>query len=354
MCLGKNTFQAASVRATRVRAADCIPSLKCLHFRESVSRFSTRSSAPSADGALLSSSVVLQKAVFLAMGLIAGHGVQTDGVNAVENTLFDVGVVPLQAADQQLDLLPLGAAAAVVAHGAVFGEAAGALNELQLIVAFPRQNVVLMDAVQRPDQLHALKIRAVQLGQHGLDLGAVEHPHDRRLNDVAEVVAQGDLVAAQALSLAVQVAPAHPGAEVAGGLLAGVGDLKNVRLKHCDRDLQQPGVGLDLVAVQLIVARVHHQEHQLKGVGTVALEHLHQLGHQHGVLAAGDAHGDLVPGLDQLIVLHRIGELVPDGLAVFFQQALLDLLAGRQYAAHSVLLTCSAADGTRQTAAEIL
>ena len=86
----------------------------------------------------------------------------------------------------------------------------------------------------------------------------------------------------------------------------------------------------------------------------MALEHLHQLGHQHGVLAAGDAHGDLVPGLDQLIVLHRIGELVPDGLAVFFQQALLDLLAGRQYAAHSVLLTCSAADGTRQTAAEIL
>ena len=211
-----------------------------------------------------------------------------------------------------------------------------------------------MDAVQRPDQLHALKIRAVQLGQHGLDLRAVEHPHDRRLNDVTEVVTQGNLVAAQAPGLAVQVAPAHPGAEVTGGLLAGIGDLEDIRLEYGDRDLQQPGVGLDLTAVALIVAGIHHQEHQLKGVGTVALEHLHQLGHQHGVLAAGDAHGDLVPGLDQLIVLHRIGELVPDGLAVFFQQALLDLLAGRQYATHSVLLTCSAADGTRQTAAEIL
>ena len=111
--------------------------------------FSTSSSAPSTDGALsfLSSLVVLQKAVFLAMGLVAGHGVQTDGVNAVENTLFDVGVVPLQAADQQLDLLPLGGAG-VLGHRAAFGKAAGALDKFQLIVALPRQNIVLVEALQ--------------------------------------------------------------------------------------------------------------------------------------------------------------------------------------------------------------
>ncbi len=43
--LGKNTSQPASVRAERVRVAGCIPSRKCLHFRESVSIKSTRSRA---------------------------------------------------------------------------------------------------------------------------------------------------------------------------------------------------------------------------------------------------------------------------------------------------------------------
>ena len=53
------------------------------------------------------------------LGLIARHGVQCNGVDAAEDAVFDVGVVALEAAEQNFGLLPLGTAAAVVAHGAV-------------------------------------------------------------------------------------------------------------------------------------------------------------------------------------------------------------------------------------------
>ena len=70
-----------------------------------------------------------QKAVLYALGFIPRHGVQRDGMDAAENAVFDVGVVALEAAEQELGLLPLGTAAAIVAHGAVLCEAAGALDE---------------------------------------------------------------------------------------------------------------------------------------------------------------------------------------------------------------------------------
>lgn len=92
--------------------------------------------------------IALQEGVQLPVGLIADHRVQTDGVDAVEDALFDVGVVPLQPPQQGLHLLPLRAAAAVVADGSVFREAAGALDKLQVVIPPPGDDAVLVDAVQ--------------------------------------------------------------------------------------------------------------------------------------------------------------------------------------------------------------
>ena len=233
-----------------------------------------------------------------AAGLVAGHHIQIDRVNAVENAALDIGIVAAQTAQQELDLLTLGAAAAIVAHGAVFGKAAGALDKFKVVILHPRENVFLVDAVERTDQLHAREIRAVQLGQHGLHLRAVEHAHDRRLDDVVEVVAECDLVAAERLRLAVKIAAAHAGAQVARVLFAVVGDLEYVSLENSDRNVQQRGVAFDLIAVDLVIAGVHDKENDLERDLAVPLEQLHQLGHQHGVLAAGDAHGDLVARLN--------------------------------------------------------
>lgn len=75
--------------------------------------------------------------------LIRRKCVQTDVVNAVENTLFNIGIIPLQPTQKRLDLLALGSAATVIAYGTVFCETAGALDELQLVVPFPGKDVLL-------------------------------------------------------------------------------------------------------------------------------------------------------------------------------------------------------------------
>ena len=120
-------------------------------------------------------------------------------------------------------ILALGTTAAVVAHGAVLSKAAGALDEFQIIVALPGQDIFFPDAVHGADQGHAGEAGAVELGGHGLELGIVEYVYYGGFDDIVEVVAQRDFIAAQLLGLAVQVAAAHPGAEVAGVLLAVVG-----------------------------------------------------------------------------------------------------------------------------------
>ena len=227
-----------------------------------------------------------QEAVVHTLGSIARHGINGNIVDAAEDAVFDIGIVALQAAKQDLDLLPLGTTAAVVAHGAVLGKAAGTLDEFQIIVALPGQDIFFPDAVHGADQGHAGEAGAVELGRHGLHLGAVEHAHYGRLNDIVEVVAQRDLIASQLLGLAVQVAAPHPGTEVAGVLFGVVGNGKDVALEDGHRDVQQLGIGLDLLAVDLIVAGVHHQKDQLKGNIAVLLQLLHQLCHQHGVFAA--------------------------------------------------------------------
>ena len=183
-----------------------------------------------------------------------------------------------------------------------------------------------MDAVHGADQLHTLKVGAVQLRRHGLKLAAEEHTHDGGFDHIVEVVPQRDFVAAQGLCLAVQMAAPHPGAQITGVLFAAVGDLKHVRLKNGDGNVQKPGVALDLLAVDLVVAGVHHQKFQLKGEITVPLQFLHEFGHEHGVLAAGDAHGDAVALLNQVVVLDGVDEGAPQLFAVLFDDAALGFL----------------------------
>ena len=141
-------------------------------------------------------------------------------------------------------------------------------------------------------------------------------------------MSQRDFVAAKLLCFLVQVAAAHTGAEVAGRLITVVGDIKDVRLKYCDGNVQQRGVALDLLAVDFIIAGVHDEVDELKRNLAVALQFLQELGHKHRILAAGDADGNLVPGLDQLIPLDGHDEGRPKLLAEFFDNAALDFLIG--------------------------
>ena len=82
-----------------------------------------------------------------AVFLIPRKSVQTDGVYAFENALFDVRIISFEPPNQRFDLLPLGTSAAVVAGGAVFGKASGALDEFKIVVPLPRKNIILVNAV---------------------------------------------------------------------------------------------------------------------------------------------------------------------------------------------------------------
>ena len=143
-------------------------------------------------------------------------------------------------------------------------------------------------------------------------------------------MAQRNFVAAQLLRFLVQVAAAHAGAEITGRLLAVVGNIKNVGFKHGDGQVQQRGVALDLLTVDLVVAGIHHQIDQLKGHLAVALQFLQQLCHQHGILAAGDADGDLVPCLDQLVPFDGHDKRRPQLFTELFDNAALDFLISFQ------------------------
>ena len=270
-----------------------------------------------------------------AAGLIARKGIQRNGVDAAEDAFFNVWAGLPKLLQQQLDLLPLGGAAIVGALG-FLGKAAGALEKFQPVVALPGQNVLLMDAIKRPDQRHAGEIFAVELGRHGLQLRPVKHAQHRGLHHIVEMVPQSDLIAAQRPGLTVEMAPAHPGAEIAGVLFRAVGHAKHIALKNGDGDAQQLGIVQELLPVFGVIARIHHQKAQLEGDLAVGPQLLHELGQQHGILSAGDADGDPVAGLDQPILLDSENEGVPELLPVFFDDAALDALTGVQFPFHSV------------------
>ena len=54
---------------------------------------------------------------------------------------------------------------------------------------------------------------------------------------------------------------------------------------------------------------------------------LKELGHQHGILAAGNAHGDAVAALHQLVIAHGLREVAPQLFAELFAQTVLYALA---------------------------
>ena len=117
--------------------------------------------------------------------LIGDHRIQVYIFHTAENMGLHIGIFLLHGADELLDLYPFGTIFLVVAGGTRVRELAGALDEMQVVVIPPRFDVILPDEVQRADQLHALKVGTVQLGHHRLDLGAVEHAHENRLDDIS-------------------------------------------------------------------------------------------------------------------------------------------------------------------------
>ena len=161
----------------------------------------------------------------------------------------------------------------------------------------------------------------MEFGHHALQLRTVEHRHDGGLDDIGEVVAQRNLVAAQVLCLVVEVAATHLGANVAGGTFGVVCHVENVRLENSDGDFQEFCVAFDFLSVDFVVAGVHHQVFHVEFHVAVAVKHLDELRHEHGILAARDADGDFVAFFDELVVLDGSNERSPEPFTVCLRNA---------------------------------
>ena len=189
-----------------------------------------------------------------------------------------------------------------------------------------------MHIIQGADELHAGVVGAPQLGGHALHLRPVQHPHEDGLDDVVEVVPEGDLVAAQALRLFVQIPPPHARAQVAGVFGGGFRRREYGGVEDVQRDAQQLRVFFDEGAVLRRIAGVHGQKMQLEGDIRMAVQLLHALCKQHGIFPARNAHGDAVALLYQRVFFDALDEPPPDALAAGGDDAALDLFAAAQNA----------------------
>ena len=137
--------------------------------------------------------------MFLAVGFIAGHCVQAHGMNAFENAFFNVWICFAKLRKQLLYFLALALTVCIVVFRVCLGKAAGAAYKFKIVVSAPSQNGIFVNAIHGAYKLHALKICAVKLRQHCLNLRAVKHSDKRCFHHIAEMVAERDFVAAKLL-----------------------------------------------------------------------------------------------------------------------------------------------------------
>ena len=186
---------------------------------------------------------------------------------------LDLGIRLLEFADELLGLLALGFCLFVrAAGGAGVGEAAGALDEMQVVRVAPGLDVVFPDEVHRANELHAGEIGTVELRHHRLNLRAPEHTHEDRLDHIVIVVPEGNFVAAELLCKVIKIAAPHARAEIAGGLFYIVNGAKDIGLENLRRDAEFPQIILNDLPVRGAVARVHDEEPDLERKFIVKLQ----------------------------------------------------------------------------------
>ena len=130
------------------------------------------------------------------------------------------------------------------------------------------------------------------------------------------MVAQGHLINAQLLEGGVHGPPAHFRAHGAGVLFPPQveDDVENLRLNEVVGHVQLPAQPLHRGKVHPGRAGVDGDGVELKGRGVELPQLRHGVQQHQGVLAAGHPHGDLVPGVDHVVVLHAPAQVGQDML----------------------------------------
>ena len=165
-----------------------------------------------------------------------------------------------------------------------------------MVFVTPVFDIVFPHVVHGADQFHPGPVGAFHLGHHGAYLAAVDHAHETCFDDIVEVMAQRNFIAAHLLGVPVQKATAHFGTQIARVLFHVRNRIKYFCIKKKDRNVKQRGIKFDLLPVSFCIARIHAKELHFKGNFVSPLQFLEQLCHEHGIFAAGNADGDFIIG----------------------------------------------------------
>ena len=135
---------------------------------------------------------------------IGDHRAEVDIGNTFEDVGFNLRICLFQSSDQFFRIKAFGGSRAVLVTGSTgVGKVTGALQKMQSVPVPPFTDIRLSNEIHRADQLHAFEMAAVQLRHHGLDLPAVQHSHQDRLDHVVKMVTERNFVAAKLFRLAV-------------------------------------------------------------------------------------------------------------------------------------------------------
>ena len=154
-------------------------------------------------------------------------------MNTVEDIFFNIGIVLFQCLNQLFDFCSFG-----VVHTVFFGKTAGTLNEFQMIIIFPGNDGIFMNAVKRSDKFHTLKVGTVKFGRHGLKLSSVKDTQKKSFNYVIEVMSQSDFITAEFTGFLIEVSSSHSCTEITRTFTDFICNGKNICFKEFYRNMQ--------------------------------------------------------------------------------------------------------------------
>jgi hypothetical protein len=224
-----------------------------------------------------------------------------------ENGFEPSGMVPFPFAQQRLHLLSL---------QLVLRAAQVAGNDREGAQLCIRLEVALLHIRERADH-DVPSVVGEQLGRHGLQRAAVEEVEEERLEDVAAMVAEGDLRRAELVRHAVEHAPAQPRAQAAHRLSLGDHALHDaVGVLHLDveRHAQRVQVVGQHVLRKSRMPLVEVHRDDLERDRRLGAQPQQDVEQRVAVLAAREAHHHLVARLDHAEVGDRLPHLAAQAL----------------------------------------
>ena len=131
-------------------------------------------------------------------------------------------------------------------------------------------------------------------------------------------MSQSDFIAAQLRRFCIQMTTTHSGTKIARRMFGLLCNVENASFKNRNWNIEQRCIAFYFLAVDLTIARIHHQKNKFKRNFRVTVKHLHQLCQQHRIFTTRNANCNFISRLNHPIHLQRRNKRAPQFAAEFF------------------------------------